>query len=135
MVNATAKGRCQAGSAMLELVVAIGLLASVLFPIAYSLVQEQRAARAYYYRAIAIEIVDGEMESLLAGQWRAFTPGTRPYAVRGLASQNLPPGEFVFSMNEGQIRLEWRPSQKNHGGPVSRVAQLPAKIGKAKGNP
>jgi len=113
------------GFATLELVVAIGILAGAMLPLAYSFVQEQRLARAYYYRAIAIELVDGEMESLVAGEWRKFPAGRHPYSVRGGASTNLPPGAFVLAVQPGQLQLEWRPAQPGRGGPVTRSVSIP----------
>ena len=56
----------QCGSLMAEMLVAIALLMVVLVPVAYSFDAEKRAARATYDHAIAMEIVDGEMEVLLA---------------------------------------------------------------------
>jgi hypothetical protein len=106
------------------LVVAMGIIATAMLPIAFSLVQEQRAARAYYFRAIAMEIVDGEMEALVAGDWRAFSKGTQPYSVRAQAAKNLPPGAFALSIQESEIRLEWRPRKTGQGGAVWRTAAL-----------
>jgi len=110
----------------IELVVALGILASTMLPVAFSFAQEQRLARAYYFRAIAIELVDGEMERLLAGEWQAFSMGRHPYKVHGEAQKNLPTGEFVLSIQNQQLRLEWRPAKHSQGGVVSRVAPIPA---------
>ena len=57
----------QRGSLMVELLVALAILTGVLLPLAYSFVSERRLARSAYQRAVAMEIVDGEMEVLLAG--------------------------------------------------------------------
>jgi hypothetical protein len=108
----------------IELVIAMGILVSTLLPLAYSFVQEQRVARAYYFRAIAIELVDGEMETLAAGAWRAYPQGSQTYQVHGGAAGNLPPGPFVLSIQDTALRLEWRPAGPNTGGPVSRTTPL-----------
>jgi hypothetical protein len=107
---------------MIELVVAMGILTATVIPLAYSFVQEQRLCRVYYYRAVAMEIVDGEMEVLAAGDWRSFKEGTHPYAVTAEAAKNLPPGKFVLSVRGGQLRLEWRPDSLRNGAPVVREA-------------
>ena len=109
---------------MVELLVAMAILAGVLLPLAYSFVSERRLARAYYQRAVAMEIVDGEMEALLAGEWRAFSPGTHDYQVHAGAATNLPPGRFILSVQPGKLRLRWQPALKDRGGPVTREAIL-----------
>jgi hypothetical protein len=114
----------QRGSLMVELLVALAILTGVLLPLAYSFVSERRLARAYYQRAVAMEIVDGEMEALLAGQWRAFTPGTHDYRVHAGAATNLPPGRFTLSVQPDKLRLRWQPAVKDRGGPVTREAML-----------
>ena len=110
------------GSLIIELVVAMGILTATVIPLAYSFAQEQRACRVYYWRAVAMEIVDGEMEVLSAGEWRAFGDGVLPYPVRVDAAKNLPPGKFVLSVRGQQLRLEWRPDSPRNGAPVVREA-------------
>lgn len=116
--------RRSAGAVTLELVVAIGILLTVMLPLAYSFVQEQRLARAYYIRAIAMQIVDGEAEALAAGGWRAFPKGQHSYAVAAGAAVNLPPGNFTLTIGDTDARLEWRPARANQGGPVTRAIPL-----------
>ena len=61
---------------MAELLAAIALLAIAVLPLGYSITSERTLARSHYERAVAMEIVDGEIEVLAAGEWRAFSPGT-----------------------------------------------------------
>lgn len=112
------------GSLMVELLVAMALLTGALLPIAYSIGSEKRLARSVYQRAVAMEIVDGEVEVLAAGGWRGYTNGVFSYQVRALAATNLPAGRFVLTVNPGKVRLEWRPAVKHHGGPVVREVTL-----------
>ena len=114
----------QRGTFMTEMMVAIALLVGTLLPIAYSIASERRQARFSYQRAVAMEIVDGEMEALLAGEWRAFSPGTQDYRVHAGAATNLPPGRFILSVQPEKLRLRWQPALKDHGGPVTREANL-----------
>jgi hypothetical protein len=116
--------RRAAGFVTLELVVAIGILSAVMLPLAYSIVQEQRLARSYYFRAVAIEIVDGEMETLVAGEWKAFHKGRQLYPVKAGAATNLPPGQFVLTLEAERIRLEWQPQKHRVGGAVVREIKL-----------
>jgi hypothetical protein len=117
--------RRERGSLMVELMVALAIVIGVLLPLAYSFVAEKRLAAACYQRAVAMEIVDGEMEALLAGEWRAYSPGTHDYQVHCGAATNLPPGHFTLFLQPGKLRLRWQPAAKAHGGAVTREAALP----------
>jgi hypothetical protein len=114
----------QAGFLMVEFLVALALVGAVLLPFAYSFAAERRIALASYQRAVAMEIVDGEMEALAAGEWRAFPAGTHDYSVRAGAATNLPPGRFTLTVQPGLVRLRWQPALKDHGGSVTREATL-----------
>ncbi|HEX4119100.1 MAG TPA: hypothetical protein VH619_00630 [Verrucomicrobiae bacterium] len=113
------------GWMILEAVVALGILASVAIPLSFSFQSERKACRASYNRAIAMELVDGEMEILRAGEWRQFHRGAHAYAVEGAAAKNLPPGHFVLTVGEHLVRLEWSPDNKDQGGKVVRETPLP----------
>ncbi|MSU60157.1 MAG: hypothetical protein EXS35_18630 [Pedosphaera sp.] len=112
------------GALMAEMVVAMALLIFALMPLAYSFTKEQRYLRSCYQRAVAMEFVDGEMEVLLAGEWRAFKDGVQPYQPHGLALTNLPPGKFELTVAGPKLRLEWSPAVKDHGGAVVREAAV-----------
>jgi len=112
------------GSLMIEMMVAIALLLGALLPIAYSVASERRQARFSYQRAVAMEIVDGEMEILVAGGWRAFEPGRYTLPVRAAAATNLPPGQLLLTLEDHHVRLEWLPGEKHNGGPVAREATV-----------
>src|SRR6266436_6832239 len=115
-VNRSARQR---GALMTELLVAMALLVGALLPIAYSIASERRFARASYLHAVAMEIVDGETETLAAGEWRSFRPGVHEYQVHAGAVTNLPPGRFLLTVESGKVRLEWQPALKRQGGPVA----------------
>lgn len=110
---------------MVDLLAALALLLAAILPIAYSLASEKRLARSLYQRAIATEIVDGELEILAAGEWRAFGPGQHGYNVHGGAASNLPPGRFTLRVDTHKLRLEWHPSLPHFGGLVVREVVLP----------
>lgn len=109
---------------MLELIVAMALITGALLPLGYSFASEYRLARASYQRAIAMEIVDGEMEILAAGEWRTQPSGSSEYLVHAAAATNLPPGHFLLTRQNQTIRLEWRPATRQHGGSVIREVTL-----------
>lgn len=112
----------QAGALLMEMSVAMALLLCALMPLALSFAKEQRYLRSCYQRAVAMEIVDGEMEVLLAGEWRAFKEGVQSYQPPGNALTNLPPGKFELAVTGQRLRLEWQPAVKDHGGAVVREA-------------
>jgi len=114
--------RNRQGSIMVELVIAIGILTAVLLPLTYSYMDEQHQCHLTYIRAIAMELVDGEMEVLATGEWHTFGEGTHDYAVHAGAVRNLPPGKFTLTVRGRQLRLEWRPENPRHGIPVVREA-------------
>jgi hypothetical protein len=105
---------------MIELAIAISIVVLAILPLGYSWMSDQKLARVYYYRAVAMEIVDGELEVLAAGAWRTLPEGTRAYTPRAGAVKSLPPGKFVFSRTAGKLRLEWAPDGKNGGGKIVR---------------
>jgi hypothetical protein len=93
---------------MVELAAAIGILTLTTIPLAFAFIHEANLCRAYYYKAVAMQIVDGEMERLFAGEWRAFEPGEHVYEVKAESAKILPPGEFKLTLNDDGARLEWR---------------------------
>ena len=102
-----------------ELVVGMAILVLAILPIGYSLIDDARALRSNYQHAVAMEIVDGEMEILAAGQWRSFPEGTNIYPIHAAAATNLPPGQFKFTRAGNHLQLEWR-ANPPLGGNVTR---------------
>ena|ERR1051326_2588305 len=120
MVIGTSNHRGKSGALSTELMVAMALLTAALLPLAYSFAAEKRLARSLYERALAMEIVDGEVEVLAAGEFHKYGIGAQDYAVHARAVTNLPPGRFVLDVTTNKVRLEWRPAIAMHGGSVAR---------------
>jgi len=116
--------RRRRGALITEVVIAMGILTFAMLPLAFSIVREQKLTRAYFNRAIVMEIIDGEMEALMAGEWRVFRPGAQSYAVRAEAVRSLPPGKFVLTLDSDRVRLEWLPEKPGKGGKVVREAKV-----------
>ena len=110
------------GSLMIEMVLALTIIATVLMPLGFSFMDEQHVLRVYYWRAVAMEAVDGEMEVLVAGDWRTYGEGEHPYTVRAESAKYLPPGKFTLTVHGPRLRLEWRPEELRSGSPVVREA-------------
>jgi len=90
MVTPMCRIRRSRGWATTDLIMAVAIFAIALLPLAFSIMSEVRLCRAYYYRAVAMEIVDGEMEVLAAGEHRRFQPGVHPYTTRAGAGSQPP---------------------------------------------
>ena len=113
------------GFLTIELVVAMAILLVAMIPLSYAFFRERQLSRACYNRAVAMEIVDGELEVLQAGQWRAFSEGSQRYSTHAESATNLPSGRFILTRTGKQLRLEWLPDKRRQGGRVSREATLP----------
>ena len=105
-----------------ELIVAMGIIVLAMMPLAYSFTQEHTLVRRSYQRAVAMEIVDGEMEILMAGEWRAFKEGPQPYSFHAASATNLPPGKAQLTITGNHVRLNWLPEKKSSDGEVVREA-------------
>lgn len=122
-LNRASQG-AQGGFLLLELFVALGIIAAVLLPLTYGQWFETGAVRTAYQRAVAMEIVDGELEVLAAGEWRQFGPGEHEYRLRAAAATNLPPGQCRLSIQAQHLRLEWKPTGSRHGRAVVRETDV-----------
>jgi hypothetical protein len=105
---------------MADLFVGMAILAVAILPLAFAYVKETRLLRAEYFHGVAMEIVDGEMEILAAGEWRGLPDGARPYTVHARAAASLPPGHFQLTKTGRQLRLEWATDQRQGIRPVMR---------------
>jgi hypothetical protein len=124
VMPAVSRRRLAAAFLTAELMVAIGLITAALLPISYSFQREARIMRAAYYRAVAMEIVDGEMEILSAGNWKFYPEGATDYKVHAASQTNLPPGQFRLSRAAKSLRLEWLPAKPAHTDQIMRQIEL-----------
>ncbi len=111
---------------LVELSVAIAILIAGMIPLGLTILHDHKHARNLYTRAIAMEILDGEMEILIAGEWRDWADGTHAYEIREVAAAaNLPKGAFILTRDAHSLRLEWKPERRNSGGGIRREFKLP----------
>ena len=108
------------GFMMVDLFVGMAILALAILPLAFSYVREARLLRAEYFRGAVMEIVDGEMEVLAAGEWRDLPEGSQAYTVHARAAASLPPGHFQLTKTGRQLRLEWTADNRQGIGTVVR---------------
>ena len=108
-----------------EMTVAVGLMAVVLIPLTVGFFKEAKQMRNLYREAVAMEIVDGEMEILAAGGVEGISAGNQPYAINAAAATNLPPGKFTLTRKGKTLRLEWRANEPLEHLRVNREILLP----------
>lgn len=110
----------RSGYLEVDFVVALAILMLAVLPVGYSVSQERKLTRAYYSRAVAMEIVDGEFEVLRAGAWRRFMEGSHSYQPRAESASQLPPGRFTLTVTGDRLRLVWEPEGIGSGSAVVR---------------
>jgi hypothetical protein len=110
---------------MTDLVVAMSFICLAAIPLATSFTQERRVLLTSYQRAVAIEIVDGEMELLVAGEWQRYTNGVYQLTPTANAATNLPAGKLQLTVAGKHFTLEWRPDQSSRSLLVRREITLP----------
>ena len=114
----------QAAALATECIIALAILVTAAIPLSLGFLQEMKLCRAYYYKAVAMELIDGEMEVLLAGERKQFAPGEHDYQVRSRAATNLPSGKFTLLVTPASLRLEWKSALRNRGGTVRREVEI-----------
>ena len=108
----------------LDVAVAITVLALVFIPLSVSSSGDLDLARRQYFEAVALQLIDGEMDVLLAGERRKHTTGEHRITPIGEAVQNLPEGEFVLTVHDQKLTLAWVPTKRAKWGRVERVVEL-----------
>jgi len=115
MVITDKQRKRERGSVLLsELIGAMLILTLAMVPIILMLVKDQQACREYYFKAVAMEIVDGEMEVLRAGYWKEFEQGIQTYPTTANSATNLPDGELLLTLEAKKMRLEWKPKEERY---------------------
>jgi hypothetical protein len=112
--------RHKRGFLMVDLIVGMAILSLAIVPLGYSFARERQVLRAEYFRSVAMEIVDGEMEILAAGDGKNYPDGSQIYIVHSRAAATLPPGHFQLTKTGNHLRLEWTPDKHKGIGVVVR---------------
>lgn len=116
--------RRREGFLMVDIMIGIAILTLAILPLGFTFVRQRQVLRIEYYGCVANEIVDGEMEILVAGAARHLPEGSQPYAFHSDAAGQLPPGHFQFTKTGNHLRLAWLPDKKRGVSPVIREADL-----------
>ena len=108
----------------LDVAVAITVLALVFIPLSVSSSGDLDLARRQYFEAVALQLIDGEMDVLLAGERQKYTTGEHRITPVGEAVQNLPESEFVLTVHDQKLTLAWVPTKRAKWGRDERVVEL-----------
>ncbi len=118
------ESRTRHGFLEVDMLVGLAIFSLAIVPVGFSFVRERQVLKLEYFRSVANEIVDGEMEILAAGDWKNFRDGSQNYPVHASAAASLPPGHFQLTKTGNHLRLEWDSDAKHGGAPVIREATL-----------
>jgi hypothetical protein len=108
----------------IDLAVGLTILTLAVLPLGYAMARERQVLKIEYCRAVAGEIVDGELEILAAGGAKNLPEGAQNYPVRAAAASQLPPGHFELTKTGNQLRLAWMPDARRGVGAVVRETTL-----------
>lgn len=119
------------GHLQVDLLTAIGLVVLGVLPLGFGFVHHRKLVRDATTRAIVLELLDGEMEVLAAGEHRSFTNAVQAFPLKGAAVLNLPPGSCTLTRsvpaNAGiDLALEWKPEHTGTLQPVRRALRIPS---------
>jgi hypothetical protein len=115
----------QRGFLEVDLLVAMAILTLAILPLAAAFAHERTLLHQEYCRSVANELLDGEMEILLAGAGRDLPDGSQVYPVRSPAADNLPAGHFELTKTGRHLRLEWQANRGKGLGHLAREGDLP----------
>jgi len=118
------KFRRAGGFLMVDAILGLAILTIAILPLGYTFVRERQVLKIEYCRAVADEIVDGEMEILLAGAAAKLPDGTQTYAMSARAASQLPAGHLQLTKTGNHLRLEWTPNARRGFETVVREGTL-----------
>lgn len=124
MVITFSSRRVRSAFLTMDLLFAMALFLFGFFGIAYVSTRELHLARADYYDAVAMSLVDGELEVLANGEWQTLPEGASSYRSTAPTMKALPPGEFRATRTRDHIQLEWIPAGKGNGRHIIRAFNL-----------
>lgn len=115
------------GGILMELLVALALLALVLLPLAGGFAGQRRMAKQLSQRLVLTELIDGEMEFIAAGRWRRFTEGTNTLEIEMPPGFLPPPGRTFVIRNVNHFKVVWEPETRLAIGRIERHWTAPVR--------
>ncbi len=90
---------------MMEMIVAISVLALALIPLAHGFASQFREMKRGYYKSVAEQVLDGHREILARGEWRKHPVGRSIYVIKNTAFESLPDGETTLDVARNGDRV------------------------------
>ena len=116
--------RSRRGFLEVDLLVGLAILSIAIMPLGLAFVRERQVLRQEYFHNVANEVVDGEMEILMAGGWKNIPEGSQVYPVQSQAMAVLPAGHFQLTKTGKHLRLEWEVAPGNrHSNGIGTVVR------------
>ena len=108
----------------LDIALAIVILGLIFIPLSVTSSAKLDLARRHHFKAVALNLIDGEIDVLLAGEIKKYKPGESLITPPGEAVGSLPKGEFILTLNDKIFKLEWVPEKSTKWGRVQREVNL-----------
>ena len=108
----------------LDLMLAVSILMLLFIPFGVTSSGKLDLARRQHFEAVALQMIDGELDVLLAGERQKYLLGEHKITPPGEAVKTLPVGEFILIVKEKQLYLAWVPEKEAKWGRVEREVTL-----------
>ncbi len=108
----------------LDVAVAIVILMLVFIPLTVTSSSKLDLARRHHVEAVVLQLIDGEIDVLLAGEQEKYNFGEHRITPAGEAAEDLPKGEFILTLKEKQLSLAWVPVKLAKWGRIERAVNL-----------
>ena len=106
----------------LDVALAVSILLLVFIPFSVTSSSKLDLARRQHF--VALQMIDGELDVLMAGERQKFSPGEHKITPPGEAVKTLPVGEFILTVEEKQLTVAWVPEKEAKWGRVEREVIL-----------
>ena len=103
---------------------AVSILMLLFIPFGVTSSGKLDLARRQHFEAVALQMIDGELDVLLAGERQKYPLGEHKITPPGEAVKTLPVGEFILIVKEKQLFLAWVPEKEAKWGRVEREVTL-----------
>ena len=108
----------------LDLMLAVSILMLLFIPFGVTSSGKLDLARRQHFEAVALQMIDGELDVLLAGERQKYPLGEHKITPPGAAVKTLPVGEYILVVKENQLSIAWVPEKEAKWGRVEREVTL-----------
>ena len=108
----------------LDVMGAIVILMLVFIPLTVTSSRKLDLARRHHVEAVVLQLIDGEIDVLLAGEHKKYNFGEHRITPAGEAAEDLPKGDFILTLKKKQLSLVWIPVKQAKWGRIDREVNL-----------